>query len=490
MSTSKTIHEYFRRKVSDWDIVRFLNEYTNIESYRQKIECYLSSLELIANTENGQRRKKALELQKLYREASIGWRGRDLRALYHSSLRTEPQKQYWDTDDLCACLMFKSPREKMHSYLRIHIHHSTINGTVQEITNGVYGTMSGEVFDVKLAPKRSNQKEDNDEGSKRMKIDQYFYTRAVTPLTLSQEKSKVNTDSLDCSDVKDSPSQEQELPPDETLKGTIMERLINSKSSIARYQIIFLPERNLYDPIRCLYVNKEWLMMESTWEKIEKKIVSSLPPIAENLESLLEKYNKAIIDATTGYYVDLQKVWITISESPFVGEVENIDRKTQLDLTRDVDKCKSCVGSWHHDTILTIKAGNKDFQIAFGERNFNFSIFIIKISKRTIRFIAMRLALPKLLKLLPENVPGIEELETFRLLVYKKEFLLYSMHYVDGIYFVDQYDGFTIPDTPLQLENISDIIRIMLMFKILKGFKRGSTLHANDDDSDILASIH
>ena len=30
----------------------------------------------------------------------------------------------------------------------------------------------------------------------------------------------------------------------------------------------------------------------------EKKIVSSLPPIAKNLESLLEKYNGAIIDVT------------------------------------------------------------------------------------------------------------------------------------------------------------------------------------------------
>lgn len=27
------------------------------------------------------------------------------------------------------------------------------------ITNGVYGTMNGGVFDVRLAPKRSNQKE-------------------------------------------------------------------------------------------------------------------------------------------------------------------------------------------------------------------------------------------------------------------------------------------------------------------------------------------
>ncbi|CAG8609762.1 3249_t:CDS:2 [Racocetra persica] len=334
-----------------------------------------------------------------------------------------------------------------------------------------------------------------------------------------------------------------------------MERLINSKSSIARYRIIFLPERNLYDPIRRLYVNKEWLMMESTWEKIEKKIVSSLPPIAENLESLLEKYNKAIIDATTGYYVDLQKRLVSsvdttnlhhllkmfpdviqplndadVSEYAYrswivnqlweeifldvnsiirmkTGEVENIDRKTQLDLARDVDKRKSCVGSWHHDAILTMKAGNKDFQIAFGEVIGNaFKQDDKKLNEDREKILkAMRLALPKLLKLLPENVPGIEELETFGLLVYKKKFLLYSMHYVDGIYFVNQYDGFTIPDTPLQLGNISDIIRIMLMFKnrVIKlqqhveslyksktSFKHGSTLHANDDDSDILVSIH
>ncbi|CAG8789570.1 21850_t:CDS:2, partial [Dentiscutata erythropus] len=37
----------------------------------QKIECYLKSLELIVDTESGQRREKALELLKLYKLASI-----------------------------------------------------------------------------------------------------------------------------------------------------------------------------------------------------------------------------------------------------------------------------------------------------------------------------------------------------------------------------------------------------------------------------------
>ncbi|CAG8668852.1 311_t:CDS:2, partial [Paraglomus brasilianum] len=65
------IHKYFEREASDWDIIGFLDECTSMESYNQKIECYLLSLELITSTETGQRRRRALELQKLYRQASI-----------------------------------------------------------------------------------------------------------------------------------------------------------------------------------------------------------------------------------------------------------------------------------------------------------------------------------------------------------------------------------------------------------------------------------
>ncbi|CAG8569769.1 4242_t:CDS:2, partial [Scutellospora calospora] len=188
-------------------------------------------------------------------------------------------------------------------------------------------------------------------------------------------------------------------------------------------------------------------------------------------------------------------------------EIENIDRKKQLDLTRNVDKRKSCVGGWYHDAVLTMKVGNKDFQIAFGEVIGNaFKQDDKKLSEDREKILkAMRLALSNLRKILPKNVPGVEELETFGLLVYKKEFFLYSMHCVNGIYFVDQCDGFIIPDTPLQLGNISDIIRIMFMFKnrVIKlqhhveslhksknRFKRDSTLHKHEDDSTILASIN
>ncbi|CAG8592814.1 5010_t:CDS:10 [Funneliformis caledonium] len=153
MSTSETIHKYFERKVSDWDIVRFLKECTSIGSYRQKIECYLSSLVLIANTENGQRCEKAQVL--LDRQV--------LEFYIKGFLRS-------DTDDLRACLMSRYESIKRNENTIINIHRSTINGTVRGITNGVYGPMSGGVFDVQLAPKRSNQKENNDKVPKRVKI--------------------------------------------------------------------------------------------------------------------------------------------------------------------------------------------------------------------------------------------------------------------------------------------------------------------------------
>ena len=40
------------------------------------------------------------------------------------------------------------------------------------------------------------------------------------------------------------------------------------------------------------------------------------------------------------------------------------------------------------------------------------------------------------------------------------------MHWIDGVYLVDQFNGFVVPNTPIQLKNLSDIIRIMIIFKV------------------------
>ncbi|CAJ0629037.1 13221_t:CDS:2 [Entrophospora sp. SA101] len=324
----------------------------------------------------------------------------------------------------------------------------------------------------------------------------------------------------------------QELSSFENSNNPVIERLISSNSSIARYRIVFLPECNVIDPIRSLYTDQEWSMMELNWEKVEKKMGNSFPSFVENLQLLLEKYNKAIIDATVGYYIDLNKVETTVSQSPFSdqhlylfardwplrwmqqlytafltcfqtpinplndgtaseGEIENIDRKKQLDLNRNTKKGRTNSGSWYHDAVLIMKVGNRDVQIAFGEVIGNaFKQDEKKLNEDREKLLkAMQLALFNLRKLFPQNSSGLEDLETFGLLVYS------------GICFVDQFNGFTMPDTPLQLGNLNEIIYIMNTFKhrvmklqqhvesmrkSRKNFKRRGTRH--DNDSIVFAS--
>jgi hypothetical protein len=48
-----------------------------------------------------------------------------------------------------------------------------------------------------------------------------------------------------------------------------------------------------------------------------------------------------------------------------------------------------------------------------------------------------------------------------------KTFCFYSMHYVDNLYLVDQFEGFTIPDYSGQLTELLNIIEIMFTFKVI-----------------------
>jgi len=82
-----------------------------LEPYAKKIEKYLKCLEIIADTDEGQRRERAWKLLNNYKLASLKvfkWRGRDLCDNYHSRLWVEPQRQCWGAGGLWDCLMFKS----------------------------------------------------------------------------------------------------------------------------------------------------------------------------------------------------------------------------------------------------------------------------------------------------------------------------------------------------------------------------------------------
>lgn len=53
--------------------------------------------------------------------------------------------------------------------------------------------------------------------------------------------------------------------------------------------------------------------------------------------------------------------------SPIRGEIENTDRKNQLELKRCLDKRRTNAGSWFHDAVLLMNVNHAEIQVAFGE---------------------------------------------------------------------------------------------------------------------------
>ncbi|RUP47349.1 hypothetical protein BC936DRAFT_145832, partial [Jimgerdemannia flammicorona] len=102
----------------------------------------------------------------------------------------------------------------------------------------------------------------------------------------------------------------------QTAKLSINEKLVKVGHGIAHYQIIFLPERGLYDEIKEQFSDQEWQALESSWSEAEEKIIQQLPSIVnDNIESLLEEYAQATADATTGFHVQLGSVVSAVRKS-------------------------------------------------------------------------------------------------------------------------------------------------------------------------------
>ncbi|CAG8559811.1 9886_t:CDS:2, partial [Ambispora leptoticha] len=89
-------HKYFDRKCSEWNILEFLDE-CELEPFGKKIECYLTSLEVIANCGTDRRRQLAQLLLDQYKQASFepsheaGIRAYTIfEVVLHSRLRADP----------------------------------------------------------------------------------------------------------------------------------------------------------------------------------------------------------------------------------------------------------------------------------------------------------------------------------------------------------------------------------------------------------------
>ncbi|CAI2187712.1 3692_t:CDS:2 [Funneliformis geosporum] len=153
------------------------------------------------------------------------------------------------------------------------------------------------------------------------------------------------------------------------------------------------------------------------------------------------------------------------------GEVENMHRKSQKNLSK-LPEDRRQIG-WYHDGILTVNINGVEEYIGILEVVGNAIVedHVKMIADRDKILKAMRLAIFQLEQTLRNN--GIidekqlqNNLETFGILVDRRDFIIYAMHYYDGVYLVDETDlSFIIPNTPMQLYLIEDIIKKLLSFR-------------------------
>ncbi|RGB22742.1 hypothetical protein C1646_775618 [Rhizophagus diaphanus] len=320
---------------------------------------------------------------------------------------------------------------------------------------------------------------------------------------VGQKRSYENEESVTSTKKTDEEMISSESPTVKKLEGL---------DGIARYRIVFLPEENDCNPIKSAFDEEEWLKFETDWEKVEETMVVN-DGVDRHIENLLKKYDDAIIKATTGYSVNLSEVVGVFNEctlinrncyifskewplqwtqsiynaflavnplhdgelseyayrdkivNPLIENVfldinemilENSDRKVQKDSSRSPGARRAT--GWEHDALLVMKVKSIEFQIGF----------------------AMQLGLFRLRRMLREQ--GVDEkkfncAETFGILVYKKDYHFYSMHYADGIYLVDKFDEFAIPSSASQLCELSEIIKSLFSFK-----QRVVNLHHNMQD--------
>jgi len=152
------------------------------------------------------------------------------------------------------------------------------------------------------------------------------------------------------------------------------------------------------------------------------------------------------------------------------GEVENIDRKNQRDLSKLPEERRPT--GWFHDGILNININGNDLQVGFLEVVGNAIVEDHKKRTDDLQKIlkAMRLAFFRLEESLREK--GVDDekklkqkLETFGILVDRRVFAFYAMNYYDEAFLVDEIFSFTIPDTQMQLYLLENIISDLLAFR-------------------------
>ncbi|CAI2188270.1 16942_t:CDS:10, partial [Funneliformis geosporum] len=446
------INKYFERKPSNWDILDFLDE-CDQEPISQRVGFYLSSLETIVKTEEeeNQRKVRAQQLLDDYKQATFN-------ASHEVSVGgSQPDRvryQKWEKER-ASC------EKAVHS-----VNFYGDSHTIGDINNGSIHT--------KLKRTVSQECKNSE------------FATSSRPKKRNKNDYEFDTDGSVLSD--------DELP---ITSSVTSKKLSKIGKGIARYGVIFLPECHKNDILRSEFSDYEWRNLENIFRKKDEEISAQTSPPLDKVERILKEFNESIKkshrsvtcfqlskhvlnDKSTSEYqyrswfVNLlcEDIFLDVNNViRFVtGEVENIDRKNQKDLSKLPEERRPT--GWFHDGILKININGNDLQVGFLEVVGNAIIedHIKRVGDLQKILKAMRLAFFRLEESLREK--GVDDekklkqkLETFGILVDRRDFAFYAMNYYDGAFLVDEIFSFTIPDTQMQLYLLENIISDLLAFR-------------------------
>ncbi|CAI2194959.1 11979_t:CDS:2, partial [Funneliformis geosporum] len=242
--------------------------------------------------------------------------------------------------------------------------------------------------------------------------------------------------SLDEDDVSiDSASELKMLKFYDLQNDILAKKLVKVSKGFVRYNIIILPECNKNDLLRAMF-EEGWQTFENFFNKAEEEITLKVLSPLKKVENVLNKYREALENATDGAYVELDSVFINYSYQDgykfrrdwLEDWVNSFYRKFFQDMFVLNDKSSSEYqyrDCWYHDGILTVNINGVEEYIGN--------------------------ATSQLEQTLCNNGINVEKqlqnnLETFGILVDRRDFIIYAMHYYDRVFLVDETDlSFIIP---------------------------------------------
>ncbi|CAG8647554.1 10977_t:CDS:2, partial [Paraglomus occultum] len=184
---------------------------------------------------------------------------------------------------------------------------------------------------------------------------------------------------------------------------------------------------------------------------------------------LLRKHS-ALLDSSTSEYQYRDEIVNPLLASIFydvenalwlkTGEIENTTRKRQRNFSKHENE-RERLGDKHDGTPVEIGflevVGNA-FTKIISDKNDDLE----KLLKAIMICLWYQHAHQS-----EESIPGDMKLQSFSILVFGREFHILSMHFIDGMYIVDEFDAFVIPDSGMDFLQIEIIVELVKKFKIL-----------------------